>query len=441
MTKMYIEQPFSSEKLEDLFQATANDNGYLLQSEIYDVEYKRNYNGNSRVKYARIMAGFANNEGGYIIFGVDDSTREPVGMSNNSFDNLTTEDIGKGLNNIFAPAINFRKFVHVINGKRYGLLYTYEAKAKPIIAYSNAGNDGIIRNGDIFYRYGAEIERIRYPELASIVEKRQEQQLNRWLEFMQEVARIGVDNVRLFNMLDGTISSSEGQVVLSEELLNQINFIDKGNFDEIEGQPALSIINEAKPLPAPLVEPTRIVDKPTFITILDVYRVFLEQQTVEVPLEYLKVVCHGTSKFVPIYFYIQQANLSLKEAEDFLKTQLTRSRSRDGIVERLKSDAIGKPLVYKTTSSTSNKCQQYKQIIIRDAFKAGIPVSDVKFALKAVRMLNHDEVIAHAKQIFSVLQMWFAQYFTDKTLKLDTELKNTICYLDYLLFRSEGGET
>jgi len=52
------------------------------KSEALDVEYKRWMDTSSpeaRAKLARHIAALANHGGGYLVFGVDDDTREPMG--------------------------------------------------------------------------------------------------------------------------------------------------------------------------------------------------------------------------------------------------------------------------------------------------------------------------------------------------------------------------
>jgi len=43
-------------------------------------EFKISFNWNSRDKYAKSMAAFANNKGGYIVFGVKDKPLDLVGL-------------------------------------------------------------------------------------------------------------------------------------------------------------------------------------------------------------------------------------------------------------------------------------------------------------------------------------------------------------------------
>ena len=56
-----------------------------LRNEGAVLEYKENFdwqNKESRARYAKTIAGFANNKGGILVFGVTDKPRQIVGLSN-----------------------------------------------------------------------------------------------------------------------------------------------------------------------------------------------------------------------------------------------------------------------------------------------------------------------------------------------------------------------
>ena len=80
-------------------------NGYIKSRESNTVEFKESYHKSNAPKYAKIMASFSNNRGGYIIFGITDKQRRVKGLSNNSFENLSQEGFTDVLNSLFSPSI------------------------------------------------------------------------------------------------------------------------------------------------------------------------------------------------------------------------------------------------------------------------------------------------------------------------------------------------
>ncbi|MDR1159020.1 MAG: ATP-binding protein [Syntrophomonadaceae bacterium] len=85
--------------------STINAHGMLKSRESNTVEFKQSFNAGNAAAYARTMAAFSNNRGGYIIFGVKDNPREVVGVKANNFENFNQEKFTGAVNSLFSPEI------------------------------------------------------------------------------------------------------------------------------------------------------------------------------------------------------------------------------------------------------------------------------------------------------------------------------------------------
>ena len=103
----------------------------LLSRESSTLEFKESFNWNSKDRYAKSMASFANNRGGYIIFGVTDNPKVLVGLKNNNFESFDEARITEYLNNTFSPELNFEKSNVKIKGANIGIIYVYPSTKKP----------------------------------------------------------------------------------------------------------------------------------------------------------------------------------------------------------------------------------------------------------------------------------------------------------------------
>jgi len=65
--------------------------GTLFHREKQDLEFKKNFQFKSMAKYLKTIAAFSNNQGGVIVFGISDSPRKPIGMSNDQFNSIDSE--------------------------------------------------------------------------------------------------------------------------------------------------------------------------------------------------------------------------------------------------------------------------------------------------------------------------------------------------------------
>ena len=126
--------------------------GNLRHRESQTLEFKESFNFAGLSEYFRDFAAFANNKGGWLIFGVKDRPkRELIGLSDKSveqFDKIDPEKISGFLLNLFSGDIVWEHDIVEINSMNFGVFFIAEAKVKPIICKKDEGE---IRNGEIYF--------------------------------------------------------------------------------------------------------------------------------------------------------------------------------------------------------------------------------------------------------------------------------------------------
>jgi predicted HTH transcriptional regulator len=105
------------------------------------LEFKLSFDLRSGPEYARSMAAFANNEGGYLVFGVRNAPHELVGISRDRFEAVDPVKITDILNSYFSPEIQWDFGLIEFEGRNLGFIYTYQALEKPIVATKSSGNE------------------------------------------------------------------------------------------------------------------------------------------------------------------------------------------------------------------------------------------------------------------------------------------------------------
>lgn len=208
------------------------------------LEFKESFNWNSKDKYAKSIVAFANNKGGYIVFGVKNNPRDLIGLKSNNFDTTDEAKITAYLNSIFAPEIIFEKFFFTVKSKNIGILYTHQAQIKPIVCLKN---DGELKEADIYYRYNARSERIKYPEIKAMFDFVKEKERKGWMEHFEKISKIGPTNAAIMDTIKGEISGKSGTLVIDKKLIPKLKFINHGNFQE-SGKPVLRLIGDVKPV-------------------------------------------------------------------------------------------------------------------------------------------------------------------------------------------------
>lgn len=237
------------EILNDLLKLSGE---YLHHREGQELEFKEQFSLSGLADYFKDFSAFANNRGGYLIFGIKDSPRTRMGLNEKSleqFEKLDPEKITGYLLDIFSCDIFWESVVHEIDAKKFGVFYIAECKSKPVIAKKDEGKENTIKNGEIYYRYGGRTQKIHYAELQNIINQRIASSTREFFELIQRIAKAGPANAAVFDMKSGTIEK-EGQniLVVDENLIKEMNFIREGHFDEVNGAKALKLVGNVHPV-------------------------------------------------------------------------------------------------------------------------------------------------------------------------------------------------
>ena len=238
-----------------------DERGRIKSRERNNLDYKQSFGQSSWNKYAKTMASFANNIGGYIVFGIKDNPREVIGV-NPAFDSFEQEKFTDFLNGLFSPEIIWDCGTIEIGNKTVGYIYTAESFEKPVMAIRQDGSEKI-SSGDVYYRYRARTEKIKHPEMKRILEERERQNFERIYKLMETIKNSETTNLGIINYANGHFSTPYGvDVTIDKKLVVQVlkkaKYIKSGCLSEDEGAPVLRVtgtIDLADAIPVPDIEP------------------------------------------------------------------------------------------------------------------------------------------------------------------------------------------
>jgi hypothetical protein len=216
----------------------------ILSRESSVLEFKESFNWGSKDRYAKIAAAFANNRGGSIIFGVKNDPRELSGLQSENFNNIDEAIISQYFSSVLSPEIEFSKLLFRIRNKNVGVINIKSIERGPVVAIKN---DGEIKEGDIYYRYNARNDKIKFPELQKIIDQIKDQERKYWKSIFEKISRIGPENTALLDIVDGTIEGKSGSLFVDSNLIKKIRFIQEGRFID-SGKPTLKLIGDVRPV-------------------------------------------------------------------------------------------------------------------------------------------------------------------------------------------------
>lgn len=218
--------------------------GYIKSRESAKLDFKQAFNWANAAEYTKTMVSFANNQGGYLVFGIKDKPRELSGLYGDSFEELTSEKISEFLKSYFSTTLDYEFEMIEVGSKKVGWIYTRPVLTKPIICIKNSGKE--LKDGAIYYRNGARSEAIGSTELQQILMEQKQKEADRWMKLFESVSKIGVENAAMLNLDSGVVNAPGGTVVIDESILKKIKFIKEGEFNEKKGAPALRIVGSVQ---------------------------------------------------------------------------------------------------------------------------------------------------------------------------------------------------
>jgi len=420
--------PFDSDALGRVFRLDPAHQDRLLSRESTSLEFKQAFNWSNNAEYAKAIASFANNKGGYIVFGVANRPHTLLGLSSERFANIDHAEVAEFLNTVMSPEIEWDRYVYEFGGKSYGLIYVWESRDKPVMSIRNAGS--CVREAEVYYRYRGRSERIKYPELRRLLDEKRGREEALWLKHLSEMARVGVEDVAVLDLQSGRASAVGGTVLIDESLVPQLRRIAAGQ-QGVTSQPELRI--EGKIIPSGFIQPVREVAMPVVLSSADIIRAFLRQARVPAPEQYVRQICLEPSGYLPVYYFARLAQLTLPRLVELVENTRSRSPAKKTLVQRLRSTDDLSCQRPKGKNAHSEFKREWLRRIASRTVKLDVSSIEVSRFLRAVCALGLAEV--DVAYLFPVLLKVFDEHYERREAYVVQNLRRALCHLDRVLNR------
>ncbi len=430
--------PLSVENISELF-ALNSERNKMIRRESVSLEYKESFNYGSMAMYFRTIASFANRNGGYIIFGIKDKPREPIGLKAKNlkmFENLKIEEFTKNLNEYFSLEIMWEHCIYEFENKFFGIIYIHELENKPAICkknYDPKEEKYSLKDGDIYYRYSGRSQKIRYPELMEIIDKKRKNEERMWMDYLIKSSRIGIENIGLLNLKSGNIQGKNiKSIYIDEELLKQIKFIQEGNFSETKGSPALKLMGEIENINGEkiIIKEEKEKIKIRGISEIDIIETFLKDKDVsEEAEEYIKEITNCKSGFVPVYYYLILNNCTIDEGIEIIENVNVRTNAKTKVIERLKEKRREKE---KIPVNSKEAIQNILHSVINESFE--LKEDNREIFLKSIICADDQIIIEHTVFIKKILLDIFNKYYSSENRTLVGKIRKAICRVDETMY-------
>jgi hypothetical protein len=335
---MIDSNPFGEKYLKWIFEKVSINSDNLMRRENTTLEFKQNFNYSSLTDYGKIGASFANRRGGYLVFGIEDKNRAFKGMKDDQFEKLDVARISRTFDEYFQPSIKWDMYTYNEQDKKAGIIYFFESKDKPIISTKNDSRANF-SEGFIFYRYGGQVNNIRFPELSRIIHSKIEDERTSWQKFLSQVIQIKPEKALILDLDKGIINEGNQKIIIDESIVDKFKLIKEGEFNEKTGAPTLKLVGS---ISNTSTEIAKVIEKPILtpfaITTDSIYDAFFNQSC-DQPFEFICRLCYESSSYLPLWFFLSKSKKSASEIEDAWASFTDARRDiRKSLIDRLTSD-------------------------------------------------------------------------------------------------------
>lgn len=426
--------PLSDISLSRIFKKSTRNPNLIGTNEGTTIEYKESFGWKSLSDYLKAMASFANREGGYIILGVKDKPHEMLGLQGQALERFTNIDNQEWTTNLkehFAPEIVWEKTIYIFEEKKYGIIYTYPAKEKPVICKKDAGE---LRKAAIYYRYNSQNSEIEYPELHSIIEQEKQKINEQWMKTIRQIGDTGIAKTAILDLQSGKMTGTNTTLYIDENLLNDIEFVQEGSFVETGGNPALKVVGQVQTV----VGAQRVIVEQECnkaINADEIIKSFITQENVNNPLEFIKQICYQSTGNMPVYYYLSLANKSNDEGISFIDEVPINSMSKDLLKRRINNREVKFGRLPNNTSVVTKAKKAYIQAILEHNLIIPSTEIELKYCLIAIRAMEPTQISEHKDYILNILYEIYSTFFNSQPFSsIKSDFRYTLCWVDEALY-------
>jgi hypothetical protein len=206
----------------------------------------------------KTLAAFANNKGGYMVFGVENKTWLVHGIDAGRFAEFDFNKLNQNILSSLGVGLEIQKKAFQIEGKTIGVIHVATARTKPVIMAQSG--DGFA-HGHIYFRYPGEDRLITATDLQRLIEDRIRQLSETVLsKHIANILKFGIENSAVMDLGTGMVDGKAGNFLIDPQVLPSISFVKEGEFVEKSGTPTLRLIGDVAPATVVVARPQKLTE-------------------------------------------------------------------------------------------------------------------------------------------------------------------------------------
>lgn len=165
----------------------------------------------------------------------------------------------------------------------------------------------------------------------------------------------------------------------------------------------------------------------------DIVLDFLDQKQVNNAIDYITQICHESSGYLPIYYYINKVNKNIDEIIEIIDKEVVRSQAKSYLLKRLKTKKIEKVDIKSTGSAKQEYCgdiishiKLYDSDYIDENY-------DIYKILSAINTMNQKDINNCKDFLLRIMKSYYIKYYQIDS-KFATSFRKVVCWIDEALY-------
>ena len=151
------------------------------------------------------------------------------------------------------------------------------------------------------------------------------------------------------------------------------------------------------------------------------------------PFEYVRQICFESSAFLPVYHFLVQARVSLKEALSMLEEVQSTLPSKARLIQRLRSNQTQSLPVPVGENESSQQKLRHRQDLIEKKVRENVSSGDIMKVLQSIRTLKAHEI--DRDYLLPLLRTWFDNFY-GKPIRNINNVRRAVCYVDEVIHKA-----
>lgn len=169
----------------------------------------------------------------------------------------------------------------------------------------------------------------------------------------------------------------------------------------------------------------------------DIIESFLKKEHVEQAEDYIRQICHSSTAFLPVYYYMELASLDSPSAVELIRNLNTRNRSKSKLIERISQQKREFVALKSAALGSVKEKLNYQAMFLKGTVPEDLEGKDLKYCIQSIKSLTDNEISQHNEYIRHKALAVYRKYYASADQQLADDFRRAFCRIDEALYAAK----